>query len=51
MSSSPRPVVLVVVDGFGHRAADEANAVALARMPVWKGLWARSPRTLLEASG
>ena len=51
MASSQRPVVLVVVDGFGHRTADEANAVALARMPVWKQLWARAPRTLLEASG
>ncbi len=51
MTGSPRPVILVVIDGFGHRTADEANAVALARMPVWKGVWARSPRTLLEASG
>ncbi len=51
MASSTRPVVLVVVDGFGHREADDANAVALARMPVWKGLWSRAPRTLLDASG
>lgn len=51
MAPPRRPVVLVVVDGFGHREADDTNAVALARMPVWKGLWARAPRTLLEASG
>ncbi len=46
-----RPVVLVVVDGFGYREASEGNAVEMADMPVWKGLWSRAPRTLLEASG
>ncbi|MEP7381441.1 MAG: 2,3-bisphosphoglycerate-independent phosphoglycerate mutase [Gemmatimonadota bacterium] len=46
-----RPVVLVVVDGFGHREAREGNAVAMAEMPTWKGLWSRAPRTLLDASG
>lgn len=46
-----RPVVLVVVDGFGHRDATEGNAVAMAKMPTWKTLWAKAPRTLLDASG
>ena len=46
-----RPVVLVVVDGFGHREAREGNAVAMAEMPTWNALWARAPRTLLDASG
>src|SRR5215213_8063829 len=45
-----RPVVLVVIDGFGYRKASEGNAARLARMPTWQSLWARSPRTLLEAS-
>lgn len=48
---STRPVVLVVIDGFGHRDATDGNAVAMASMPTWKGLWARAPRTLLDASG
>ncbi len=47
----PRPVVLVVVDGFGHRDTREGNAVAMAKMPTWNALWSRAPRTLLEASG
>jgi len=46
-----RPVVLVVVDGFGHRDATEGNAVAMAKMPTWKSLWSKAPRTLLDASG
>ncbi len=46
-----RPVVLVVVDGFGHRESREGNAVAMADMPTWNALWSRAPRTLLDASG
>ena len=46
-----RPVVLVVLDGWGYRESTEGNAVAMARTPNWDRLWARAPRTLLEASG
>jgi 2,3-bisphosphoglycerate-independent phosphoglycerate mutase len=46
-----RPVVLVVLDGWGHRTETDGNAVALARTPTWDRLWARAPRTLLDASG
>ncbi len=51
VSSVDRPVVLVVLDGWGHRAATEGNAIAMADTPVWDRLWARAPRTLLHASG
>lgn len=47
----PAPVVLVVLDGWGHSTALEGNAIALARTPHWDRLWAGSPRTLLQASG
>ena len=47
----PRPVVLVVVDGFGFREQQHGNGVAMARMPNWKGVWAKTPRALLAASG
>ena len=49
--AADRPVVLVVLDGWGYREAREGNAVALARTPTWDRLWARAPRTLLDASG
>ena len=45
------PVVLVVLDGWGYRPARDGNAIALADVPTWDRLWARSPRTLLHASG
>ncbi|MGQ0764345.1 MAG: 2,3-bisphosphoglycerate-independent phosphoglycerate mutase [Gemmatimonadota bacterium] len=50
-SAHPRPIVLVVLDGFGYRENGEGNAVDLASMPNWTGLWSRSSRTLLDASG
>ncbi len=50
-ATARRPVVLVVLDGWGYRAAREGNAIELARTPVWHKLWETSPRTLLEASG
>jgi 2,3-bisphosphoglycerate-independent phosphoglycerate mutase len=49
--SAREPVVLVVLDGWGHRAEREGNAIALAETPVWDRLWSRYPRTLLDASG
>lgn len=46
-----RPVVLVVLDGWGYRESTVGNAIAQARTPTWDRLWARAPRTLLDASG
>lgn len=46
----PRPVVLCVLDGWGHRDECEDNAVCLARMPVWNRLLAECPHALLDAS-
>ena len=46
-----QPVVLVVLDGWGHRAETEGNAIAMARTPTWDRLWSTPSRTLLEASG
>ena len=46
-----RPVVLVVLDGWGYREAQEGNAIRMAHVPTWDRLWSRAPRTLLDASG
>jgi 2,3-bisphosphoglycerate-independent phosphoglycerate mutase len=50
-SRADRPVVLVVLDGWGYRESTEGNAIHMARTPTWDRLWARAPRTLLDASG
>lgn len=49
--ATKRPVVLVVLDGWGYRPQREGNAIALSQVPVWDRLWAGAPRTLLNASG
>ncbi len=51
MSSPPRPVVLCILDGWGHREANEHNAIAQAKAPHWRELWATYPHALLETSG
>jgi 2,3-bisphosphoglycerate-independent phosphoglycerate mutase len=50
-SGRPRPLVLVVVDGFGLGRDPVADAVAAARMPAWRQLLATWPHARLEASG
>ena len=45
------PVVLCIMDGWGHRAEPEHNAVALAETPVFDALMANQPHSFLAASG
>ena len=46
----PRPIVLVVIDGFGLGPLPADDAIATAAMPVWRGLLARWPHSVLGAS-
>ncbi len=46
----PRPIVLVVLDGFGIGRDPAADAVAAAPMPTWRGLLERWPHARLGAS-
>ena len=46
----PRPIVLVVLDGFGVGRDPAADAIAAAPMPVWRGLLDRWPDAILWAS-
>lgn len=46
----PRPVVLCVLDGWGHREAGEDNAIARASTPNYDRLLAGCPWSLLDAS-
>jgi len=46
-----RPVVLMVLDGWGCAPAGPGNAVSLASTPVFDGLLAAYPHGALEASG
>ncbi|WP_323846409.1 2,3-bisphosphoglycerate-independent phosphoglycerate mutase [Microbulbifer magnicolonia] len=46
-----RPLVLLILDGFGHSENPEHNAIHAANSPVWDQLWADRPRTLIQTSG
>ncbi|HLH88114.1 MAG TPA: 2,3-bisphosphoglycerate-independent phosphoglycerate mutase [Xanthobacteraceae bacterium] len=46
-----RPVMLVVLDGFGWRDEEADNAVRLARTPTFDRLWSSCPHALLRTSG
>ncbi len=48
---TPRPVVLCILDGWGHREESENNAIRLAETPNYDALTARCPHSLLETSG
>lgn len=49
-SRRPRPIVLLILDGFGLGRRPDADAIAAAAMPVWRGLMARWPHARLGAS-
>jgi 2,3-bisphosphoglycerate-independent phosphoglycerate mutase len=48
---APKPVVLLILDGWGYRAQREANAIALANTPNYSRLLEEYPSTLVNASG
>ncbi|MBT9315382.1 2,3-bisphosphoglycerate-independent phosphoglycerate mutase [Leptothoe spongobia] len=48
---SVSPMVLVILDGWGHRDEDNGNAINNARTPVIDSLWATYPHTLIQTSG
>src|SRR5438094_3622185 len=47
----PKPLVLVILDGWGYRAEREANAIALAKKPNYDKLLREYPNTLIHTSG
>jgi 2,3-bisphosphoglycerate-independent phosphoglycerate mutase len=51
MVSRPKPLVLLILDGFGIRQERENNAIALANTPCWDSLQREFPMTALDCSG
>ena len=49
--SRPKPLVLVILDGWGYRAETKANAIALARKPTYDRMLREYPNTLIHTSG
>ena len=51
MSLNLKPIVLVILDGFGHSEEVEGNAIAAAHKPTWDKLWKEYPHTFIKGSG
>ena len=49
-ANRPRPVVLCVLDGWGHRTECDNNAICQARTPVYDRWMREAPHGLLDAS-
>lgn len=51
MSNAPKPVALIILDGFGQREAASDNAITTAQTPTWDHLMANYPNVLINTSG
>ncbi len=51
MNDPISPSLLLILDGWGHREDTDANAISLAKTPVWDSLLANYPHTLIHTSG
>ena len=51
MTKKRGPLALIIIDGWGHSAARDGNAIALAATPFYDELCEKYPQTLLEAHG
>src|SRR6202050_3057851 len=47
----PKPLVLIILDGWGYRAETKANAIAMARKATYDRLLREAPNTLIHTSG
>lgn len=51
MQQLVKPLVLIILDGWGYSDDTVYNAIYSAKTPVWETLWSEYPRTLIHASG
>lgn len=47
----PKPIAVIILDGWGVRDATAFNAILAAKTPHWDKLWQTCPHTTLDASG
>ncbi len=51
IATGRRPLVLMILDGWGYSPETQSNAIALANTPYWDSLCQNQPWALLETSG
>ena len=47
----PKPILLLILDGWGYAEPAPDNAISQAHCPNWERLWATRPRTLIRTDG
>jgi 2,3-bisphosphoglycerate-independent phosphoglycerate mutase len=47
----PKPILLLILDGWGYAAAAPDNAISNANCMNWQRLWANCPHTLIRTDG
>jgi 2,3-bisphosphoglycerate-independent phosphoglycerate mutase len=45
------PILLLILDGWGHAEPAPDNAISNAQCPNWRRLWASRPHTLIRTDG
>ena len=51
MKKVEHPLLLIVLDGWGHSDETEFNAIHMAHKPTWDELWDLYPHMLIRCSG
>jgi len=51
VTNSHKPLVLLILDGFGYSDDSQYNAIKSADAPTWQSLWTQRPKTLIHTSG
>ncbi|GAA0205787.1 2,3-bisphosphoglycerate-independent phosphoglycerate mutase [Kangiella japonica] len=51
MSNSPKPVALIILDGWGYSEDPKDNAIMAANTPNWDKYWDHYSHTLISGSG
>jgi 2,3-bisphosphoglycerate-independent phosphoglycerate mutase len=51
MTLNKKPLVLLILDGFGYSEKTTHNAIYAAHTPVWEKLWSERPKSLINTSG
>mgnify|MGYP003853403461 CR=1 FL=1 len=50
-AKAPRPVALIILDGYGHNEDATSNAIVAADTPNMDTLWQQRPHTLIHTDG
>lgn len=48
---TPKPILLIILDGWGYREDPHYNAILAAKTPNWDEFWQHYPHTIISSSG